>query len=163
MHSYGACWALVPQTISPGILNLQKGRVVFVLQENSQFSLVNVRFCAKTNTMVIKIWQIISGLIEINAFPESSEALNFKISQGSMLPDLCIDNQTLPTIPKYVPRTQPKRALSIIYLTAKNKYRYIWRHNRGSQWGGGFYSYRLKFRLFYGYRLIFFRLRLTKS
>ena len=26
----------------------------------------------------------------------------------------------------------------------------------GSQWGGGFYSYRLKFWLFYGYRLIFF-------
>ena len=25
----------------------------------------------------------------------------------------------------------------------------------GSQWGGGFYGYRLKFRLFYGYRLIF--------
>ena len=24
-----------------------------------------------------------------------------------------------------------------------------------SQWGGGFYGYRLKFRLFYGYRLIF--------
>ena len=28
--------------------------------------------------------------------------------------------------------------------------------NRGSQWGGGFYGYRLKFWLFYGYRLIFF-------
>ena len=27
---------------------------------------------------------------------------------------------------------------------------------RGSQWGGGFYGYRLKFLLFYGYRLIFF-------
>ena len=27
---------------------------------------------------------------------------------------------------------------------------------RGSQWGGGLYSYRLKFWLFYGYRLIFF-------
>ena len=27
---------------------------------------------------------------------------------------------------------------------------------RGSQWGGGFYGYRLKFGLFYGYRLIFF-------
>ena len=27
---------------------------------------------------------------------------------------------------------------------------------RGSQWGGGFYGYRLKFRLFYGYRLSFF-------
>ena len=26
---------------------------------------------------------------------------------------------------------------------------------RGSQWGGGFYGYRLKFWLFYGYRLIF--------
>ena len=26
---------------------------------------------------------------------------------------------------------------------------------RGFQWGGGFYGYRLKFRLFYGYRLIF--------
>ena len=26
----------------------------------------------------------------------------------------------------------------------------------GSQWGGGFYGYRLKFSLFYGYRLIFF-------
>ena len=26
----------------------------------------------------------------------------------------------------------------------------------GSQWGGGFYGYRLKFGLFYGYRLIFF-------
>ena len=25
----------------------------------------------------------------------------------------------------------------------------------GSQWGGGFYGYRLKFWLFYGYRLIF--------
>ena len=24
---------------------------------------------------------------------------------------------------------------------------------RGSQWGGGFYGYRLKFWLFYGYRL----------
>lgn len=54
-HSYGAGWAIVSQTISPGILNLQKGRVVFVLKANSQFSLVNVRFCAKTNTMVIKI------------------------------------------------------------------------------------------------------------
>ena len=28
--------------------------------------------------------------------------------------------------------------------------------SRGSQWGGGFYGYRLKFGLFYGYRLIFF-------
>ena len=27
---------------------------------------------------------------------------------------------------------------------------------RGSQWGVGFYGYRLKFWLFYGYRLIFF-------
>ena len=27
---------------------------------------------------------------------------------------------------------------------------------RGSQWGGGFYGYRLKFWLFYGYRLFFF-------
>ena len=27
---------------------------------------------------------------------------------------------------------------------------------RGSQWGGGFYGYRLKFGLFYGYRLIFY-------
>ena len=27
---------------------------------------------------------------------------------------------------------------------------------RGSQWGGGFYGYRLKFCLFYGYQLIFF-------
>ena len=27
---------------------------------------------------------------------------------------------------------------------------------RGSQWGGGFYGYRLNFWLFYGYRLIFF-------
>ena len=26
----------------------------------------------------------------------------------------------------------------------------------GSQWGGGIYGYRLKFWLFYGYRLIFF-------
>ena len=26
----------------------------------------------------------------------------------------------------------------------------------GSQWGGGYYGYRLKFWLFYGYRLIFF-------
>ena len=26
---------------------------------------------------------------------------------------------------------------------------------RGSQWGGGFYGYRLRFWLFYGYRLIF--------
>ena len=33
----------------------------------------------------------------------------------------------------------------------------------GSQWGGGFYGYRLKFWLFYGYRLIFFQLRLTKK
>ena len=29
-------------------------------------------------------------------------------------------------------------------------------NKRGSQWGGGFYGYRLKFWLFYGYRLIFF-------
>ena len=29
-------------------------------------------------------------------------------------------------------------------------------YKRGSQWGGGFYGYRLKFGLFYGYRLIFF-------
>ena len=28
--------------------------------------------------------------------------------------------------------------------------------SKGSQWGGGFYGYRLKFRLFYGYRLSFF-------
>ena len=34
---------------------------------------------------------------------------------------------------------------------------------RGSQWGGGFYGYRLKFWLLYGYRFIFFRLRLTKK
>ena len=27
---------------------------------------------------------------------------------------------------------------------------------RGSQWGDGFYDYRLKFGLFYGYRLIFY-------
>ena len=33
----------------------------------------------------------------------------------------------------------------------------------GSQWGGGFYGYRLNFLLFYGYRLIFFQLRLTKK
>ena len=32
----------------------------------------------------------------------------------------------------------------------------------GSQWGGGFYGYRLKFCLFYGYRF-FFQLRLTKK
>ena len=32
---------------------------------------------------------------------------------------------------------------------------------RGSQWGGGVYGYQLKFWLFYGYRLIFFQLRLT--
>ena len=29
----------------------------------------------------------------------------------------------------------------------------------GSQWGGGIYGYRLKFWLFYGYRLFFFQLR----
>ena len=34
---------------------------------------------------------------------------------------------------------------------------------RGSQSGGGIYGYRLKFWLFYGYRLIFFQLRLTKK
>ena len=34
---------------------------------------------------------------------------------------------------------------------------------RGSQWGGGIYGYRLKSWLFYGYRLIFFQLRLTKE
>ena len=28
--------------------------------------------------------------------------------------------------------------------------------SRGSQWGGGFYGYRLNFWLFYGYRLSFF-------
>ena len=33
---------------------------------------------------------------------------------------------------------------------------------RGSQWGGVFYDYRLKFWLFYGYRLIFFQLRLKR-
>ena len=33
----------------------------------------------------------------------------------------------------------------------------------GSQWGGGFYGYWLKFWLFYGCRLIFFQLRLTKK
>ena len=34
---------------------------------------------------------------------------------------------------------------------------YLWRRlERGSQWGGGFYGYRLKFWFFYGYRLIFF-------
>ena len=37
------------------------------------------------------------------------------------------------------------------------------RLQRGSQWGGGLYGYRLKFWLFYGYRLIFFQLRLTKK
>ena len=31
------------------------------------------------------------------------------------------------------------------------------------QWGGGFDGYRLKFWLFYGYRLFFFQLRLTKK
>ena len=37
-------------------------------------------------------------------------------------------------------------------------------HRRGSQWGAcGFYGYRLKFWLFYGYRVIFFQLRLTKK
>ena len=35
--------------------------------------------------------------------------------------------------------------------------------SRGSQWGGGIYGYRLKSWLFYGYRLIFFQLRLTKE
>ena len=35
--------------------------------------------------------------------------------------------------------------------------------SRGSQWGGGIYGYRLKSSLFYGYRLIFFQLRLTKK
>ena len=34
---------------------------------------------------------------------------------------------------------------------------------QGSQWGGGFYGYRLKCWPFYGYRLIFFQLRLTKK
>ena len=34
---------------------------------------------------------------------------------------------------------------------------------RGSQCGGGLYGYGLKFWLFYGYRLIFFQLRLTKK
>ena len=33
----------------------------------------------------------------------------------------------------------------------------------GSQWGGGFYGYQLKFWLFYRYRLIFFQLQLTKK
>ena len=33
----------------------------------------------------------------------------------------------------------------------------------GLKRGGGFYSYRLKFWLFYGYRLIFFQLRITKK
>ena len=32
----------------------------------------------------------------------------------------------------------------------------FWPVWRGSQWGGGFYGYRLKFWLIYGYRLIFF-------
>ena len=32
----------------------------------------------------------------------------------------------------------------------------FWPFWRGSQWGGGFYGYRLKFWLIYGYRLIFF-------
>ena len=32
---------------------------------------------------------------------------------------------------------------------------------RGSQWGGGFYSYRLKFWLFYGYRLITKKLKIN--
>ena len=34
---------------------------------------------------------------------------------------------------------------------------------RESQWGGGFYGYRLKVWLFHGYRLIFFQLPLTKK
>ena len=34
---------------------------------------------------------------------------------------------------------------------------------RGSQWGGGFYGYRLKFWLFYGYRLIFFSVTVNKK
>ena len=33
----------------------------------------------------------------------------------------------------------------------------------GSEWGGGFYGYRLKFWLFYGYRLIFFSYGYRKS
>ena len=35
--------------------------------------------------------------------------------------------------------------------------------SRGSQWGGGFYGYRLKFWFFYGYRLIFFLVTLNKK
>ena len=32
---------------------------------------------------------------------------------------------------------------------------------RGSQWGGGFYSYRLRFWLFYGYRLMTKKLKIN--
>ena len=43
------------------------------------------------------------------------------------------------------------RVIENLYKTASAVY-----FNGGSQWGGGFYGYRLKFWLFYRYRLIFF-------
>ena len=46
-------------------------------------------------------------------------------------------------------------SFSVIYVSIDIK--------GGSQWVGGFYGYRLKFWLFYGYRLICFQLRLAKK
>ena len=62
--------------------------------------------------------------------------------------------------------------LSMIFLTCQKSWNFLRRMisgcygsssleklgklRRGSQWGGGFYGYWLKFWLFYGYRLIFF-------
>ena len=41
--------------------------------------------------------------------------------------------------------------------------KFFQKHTWGSQWGGGFYGYRPKFWLFYGYRFIFLQLRFTKK
>jgi len=43
------------------------------------------------------------------------------------------------------------RVIENLYKTASSVY-----FNGGSQWGGSFYGYRLKFWLFYRYQLIFF-------
>ena len=50
-------------------------------------------------------------------------------------------------------RTAEKYVAELSGATNEN---IVQKHLRGSQWGGGIYGYRLKFWLFYGYRLIFF-------
>ena len=74
---------------------------------------------------------------------------------------LCrLDKAKRPQLPEYILLSRQSRPGQKICLHLATSIDFVLFSttgiNRGSQWGGGFYGYRLKFWLFYGYRLIFF-------